>query len=80
MMRNIREDNGNCRVYFTTGHGHLYCWQQGTVNGPFHAYACSRDGEPSHRSGLDFKPVPLSHPETSTGNDFNRWAAVVNGE
>jgi hypothetical protein len=53
LFRFVREDTGNCRVYYRgagLNPGHLYCIQNDGSWGEDRIvfYTCSRDGEPSY--------------------------------
>jgi hypothetical protein len=55
MLKFLRNDPGNCRVYYKHNKT-LYCTQE-DFKGVFNFYICSKDGEPSH---IVDKPAPIS--------------------
>lgn len=69
-MKLVRVDNDNARVYYRgEGTGGLFCWQEDKP-GAFTLYACTRDGEPSHRSFHEMASFPPPSGETATGAAF----------
>lgn len=72
-MKFLREDNGNCRVYYTTPARLIYCWQNEGRQG-WHFYRCSRNGEPDYPvlsvNGLNPRDVAPPPGETDIGREL----------
>lgn len=45
----LGDDKGNCRVYYVSSNGYLYCFQQGLRRDTVELYTCTNDGEPNHQ-------------------------------
>lgn len=72
MLKFVRIDNDNCRVYYKSGSGLVYCFQEDRP-GVFTLYLCSRDGEPSHEMKLPDDVEGLPADDSSTAVSFRLW-------
>jgi hypothetical protein len=71
ILKFVRTDNGNCRVYYRIGHG-VRCFQEDRP-GEFTYYVCSKDGEPEI-DGKTRLPVDRLPPDdSSTATAFRKW-------
>jgi len=78
-LRYLSSDNGNCRVYYKSKAGRLYCWQlRSIVQGDFELLTCSRDGEPDCPVREDW-PVITEWPTGDERVDADLRAFLENG-